>query len=76
MVTIRRLTLPIEGFRCGGGGLMVERALAQVPGVRRVYVNVAMEMAYVEFETTVTEVSCLVTAVAHAGFRAGQPSMR
>jgi copper chaperone CopZ len=71
----QRLTLPIEDLRCGGA-LIIERALAQVPGVRRIYVNVALEMAYVEFEPTVTEVSCLIAAVEHAGFRAGQPNMR
>jgi hypothetical protein len=75
MVTIHRVTLPIEDL-CRGGALIVERALAQVRGVRRAYVDTAMEMAYVEFEPSLAEVSCLIAAIEHAGFRAGQPRMR
>src|SRR5689334_21661802 len=45
-----RVTLAVEGLSCGGGGaLAAERALAQLPGVVRVYVNAATEMAYVEY---------------------------
>jgi hypothetical protein len=72
---IQHVTLPIEDLR-GGGALIVERALAQVPGVQRAYVNGPLEMAYVEFEPTRTELSRLVIAVEQAGFRAGQPTIR
>jgi hypothetical protein len=71
----QHLMLPIVDLRCSGA-LIVEQALAQVPGVRRVYVSAPMEMAYVEFEPAVTELSLLIATVEHAGFRTGKPTMR
>ena len=73
----RRVTVLIHDLGCGGGGaLTVERALAKVPGVARVYVNPAMEMAYVEFDPAVAGVDGLVAAIEDAGFRAGEPMAR
>lgn len=73
----QRITLPIYDLSCGGGGaLIVERALAKVPGVARVYVNPATEMAYVEYDPTTADTEGLVSAVKHAGFGAGQPVRR
>ncbi len=65
-----RVTLPIDGLSCGGGGaLSVERAIARIPGVARVYVNPLTEMAYVEFDGTVCSPDAVVAAVMRAGFR-------
>lgn len=70
----RRITLPIEDFGCAGSGaIVVERALARVPGVLRVYVNAATEMAYVLFDAERCDATTLRAAVAHAGFHAGAP---
>lgn len=56
---------------CGGGGaLSVERALARIAGVQRVYVNPVTEMAYVDYNPGVTTVAELVAAVEHCGYRA------
>ncbi len=66
------VTLPIEGFGClGGGALLVERALTHVPGVLRVYVNPATEMAYVHYDEERCTLAALREAIAHAGFHAG-----
>lgn len=74
---IARLTMAIYGLACGGGGaLIVERALAKLPGVMRVYVNPAMEMAYVEYDPTRLSWEQLAAAVESVGFRAGEPSVR
>ena len=67
-----RVTIPIFGFACGGGGCLVaERALARVAGVIRVYVNPATEMAYVEFDPVLATPQQLVAALELVGFRAG-----
>ena len=72
-----RVTLAIYGLGCGGGGaLTVERALGKVAGVRRVYVNPATEMAYVEYTPALVGPAQLIAAVAPTGFQAGEPRLR
>ena len=67
-----RVTIPIFGFACGGGGsLVAERALARLAGVIRVYVNPATEMAYVEFDPVLATPQQLVAALEVVGFRPG-----
>ena len=70
-----RITLPIDSIRCGGA-LIVERALTRAPGAVHVYVNPALEMAYVEYDPSLTDSDHLVAAIEHTGFRAGVPSIR
>jgi copper chaperone CopZ len=70
----QHVTLPIEDFGCSGSGaIVVERALTKVPGVLRVYVNAATEMAYVEYDTDRCGPEALRTAIARVGFHAGVP---
>ena len=72
-----RVTVPIFGLGCGGGGaLTVERALAKVPGVVRAYVNPATETAYVEYDPAQSCPSAIAEAVERVGFRAGTPGLR
>ncbi len=73
----QRMTLPIYDLSCGGGGvLIVQQALARTAGVEYVYVNPAMEMAYVEYDPALADPTRLIQAIEHAGFRAGVPSLR
>ena len=73
----RRVTVPIYGLACGGGGaLTAERSLARVPGVKRAYVNPLTEMAYVEYDPAITDQAALIAALESAGLRAGAPSLR
>lgn len=76
-VDIEHVVLPIDGLACGGGGaLTVEREIERLEGVRRVYVNAATEMAYVEFDTTRIDRSALVEAIENAGFGVGAVGRR
>lgn len=71
------ITIAITGFGCGGGGsLVAERAIARVPGVVRVYVNPATEMAYVEYDPQVTEIKLLTAAVEQTGLHVAEPRRR
>ncbi len=68
----QKITLPIEDFGCAGSGaIIVERTLAKVPGVVRVYVNAATEMAYVQYDADRCTIALLREAVARAGFHVG-----
>jgi copper chaperone CopZ len=68
----QRMTLPIDGLTCGGGGaLSVERVIARLAGVSRVYVNPATEMAYIEFAPSRCTPADVSRAVERAGFRVG-----
>ena len=69
----QRITMPISGIICGGGGaLAVERSLQRVPGVTRVYVNPLTEMAYIEFDPSRTQLQELDQAVERVGLQAGE----
>jgi len=73
----RRITLPIFGLTCSGGGaLTLERALERAPGVVWVYINPATEMAYVEYDAALATPSELVAVVEEVGLRAGEPGFR
>ena len=46
-----KVSLPVIGLSLGGcGALTLERVLARLDGVLRVYVNPAMETAYVDYD--------------------------
>ena len=67
------ITIAITGFGCGGGGsLVAERAIARVPGVVRVYVNPATEMAYVEYDPHLMEIRRLNAAVEQTGLHVAE----
>jgi cation transport ATPase len=75
MMTTQRMTVPIYNLGCvGGGALVVERTLEKTPGVARVYVNPATEMAYVEYDPEAVNATVVTAAVAAAGF--GPPPVK
>jgi len=63
--------MAVLDLTCGGGGaLTVERALARLAGVQRLYVNPLTEMAYLDYAPGVTSVADLIATVEHSGYRA------
>ena len=71
----QRLTIDIDGLACGGA-LSVERAIARLPGVSRVYVNPLTEMAYVEIDPTRVSEEQIVAAVTGLGLTPGRSMVR
>ena len=65
-----RITFPIAGLQGGGeGALIAERALQEMPGVLRAYVNPATEMAYVEFDPARTDQNAFERVISSLGYR-------
>ena len=66
MSSLTTFDLPITGMTCASCAGRVERALAQVPGVQQVSVNLASEKARVE--ATGDSFTALLDAVSRAGY--------
>ena len=65
-----RVTFPISGLGCRGeSASTVERALRQMPGVVRAYVNPATEMAYVEYDPARTDQHDVERVIGSLGYR-------
>ena len=63
------LTLPLINLSCSSSdALAVERLLARVAGVVKVYANPATEMAYITFDPALTNRDRLAAVIAEAGF--------
>lgn len=72
-----RITIPIYGVTCWGDAAhTIEHALSMVDGVRNVYVNPAMEMAYVQFNGAECSTLVLAEAIQKMGFHPGEASFR
>lgn len=72
---LQHLTMSIGNLSCGGGGsLTIERALKKTDGVTRVYVNPALEMAYIEYDPDRIDVDRICEIVAQLGFEVGSPA--
>jgi Copper chaperone len=68
------LRIPVYGLGCGGAGAStIERELTATAGVVRVYVNLATETAYVDYDPAETDPWSLAQAIQTAGYRAGRP---
>lgn len=63
-----RATIAIIGLTCGMA-LALERHLARLPGMLRVYVNPATEMAYVEYLPDRLSVEEIAAAIRTFGYR-------
>jgi P-type Cu+ transporter len=67
-VSIQPLTLPIQGMTCASCVAHVERALADVPGVSSVVVNLGLGKANLTYDPARARISALAAAVADVGY--------
>ena len=66
---LQHTALPVYSLGCGGGATgTIERLLRRVPGVTRVYVNPATEMAYVEYDGQLCDERQLAGVLERAGY--------
>ncbi|HXX64865.1 MAG TPA: heavy metal translocating P-type ATPase [Bacteroidota bacterium] len=65
-------TFPVEGMTCASCVLRVEKALAKVPGVSSVAINLATEKATITFDRENVPVARLRETVAEAGYTLGE----
>ena len=73
MSTQPAIRIPVYGLGCGGGGATtIERELAQLPGVLRVFVNPATETAYVDYDPALTDATRLARVIEQTGYRTGR----
>lgn len=69
---MRKIAIRVYGLACGGGGaLTLERALAKLPGVLRVYVNPATETAYLEYDPERAGPEKFLATVQYLGYSSG-----
>ena len=68
-MTRAHATLPLSSLGCTGAGTL-EKALREIPGVLRVYVNPVTEMAYVEYDRERCDERALAVALERDGFAA------
>lgn len=72
-----RVVFPIFGFTCGATEApLVQRCLSRSRGVVHAFVSPATEMAYVEYDPTVTDPTSLSKTICDVGLRAGEPELR
>src|SRR5437016_721649 len=65
---VREFSVPIEGMTCASCVRRVERAVAKVPGVQQVSVNLASERATVTLDPKLATVESVRHAVESAGY--------
>lgn len=70
-----RVTLPLIGLSCGGGGaLSIERVIKRLPGVAHVYVNPATAEANVEYERQQISPGQIADAIRDLGYETVIPA--
>ena len=72
--TERRITLNIGGMTCGACVHHVETALASVPGVSGVTVNLATRRASLDYAAGASDLTALKDAIEDAGYRLDGPA--
>lgn len=75
-IATHRATVAIEGMTCGSCAVTVKAALARLPGVAEVRVDVARGRAEVRFDRTRVDAERIAEAITEAGYPASVVSER
>lgn len=71
--SMRKLTVPIHGLACGGGGALgLERQIEKLKGVDKVYVNPATSEAYVDTSDDF-QLEEMLNIIRKSGFQFDEP---
>ncbi len=65
---LREASFSLEGIRCGACVWLIEKRLGQVPGIRRVHVNMSTESLHVRWEESSCKPSNILRAVRELGY--------
>ncbi len=69
-MAITKKTFVVKGMHCASCVLVIEKSLKKVEGVSEANVNLVTEKATIEYDSSKTNESELVSAVANAGYKA------
>ena len=73
-MTTQHTTVPLQSLGCASGGrAAIERALLDIPGVLRAYVNPVTEMAYVEFDPALSNAQVIGAVIRQTGYAETRP---
>lgn len=73
-MTTQHTTVPLQSLGCASGGrAAIERALLDIPGVLRAYVNPVTEMAYVEFDPALSDAQVIGAVIRQTGYAEMRP---
>ena len=68
-MSLETVRIPVEGMTCGSCARTIERKLSARPGVTLAQVDLASNLATVEFEADRTRLADLVAAIQQLGYR-------
>lgn len=71
-----RMQLPIVGMDCAACVVTIEKAVRNIPGVKRANVNYSTEKLYVEYHPDQAKIEQIVGAVKSAGYRTGKATLQ
>ncbi len=66
--THAQTTLAIDGLRCGACAWLIEKILAQTPGVLRAQANASTERLFVQWNTAITDLATIAQRVGSVGY--------
>ncbi|MBE7561359.1 heavy metal translocating P-type ATPase, partial [bacterium] len=69
-MTLKNLTLPVQGMHCASCVNTIERSLKKVNGVQAATANLAAERATVTFDPALAKPADLIAAIEKAGYQA------